>query len=143
MAEFFGILASLTGLISLGTKLSAQISQFAESFRSTPQNARDLVYELQELCSILDRLWKAFSGRQPRENDPLLNLRDVLDSCGGRFGELEKFANAHMVREGDRAFSRQMRRWKWVLREKEVAALRNLLEEYKATLAITLLLSTE
>lgn len=143
MAELFALLTSLTRLISTGTNFSTQLSQFIDGFRSPPQNAQALAHELQELCSVLDRLWRIFSSRQPRENDPLVNLQNVLDSCDERFGELKKFAKAHVVQEGDRAISRQLKRWKWSFQEKEVAALKHQLEMYKATLSIALVLSTQ
>lgn len=142
MAEFFGILASIISLVSTSTKLSTQLSQFIDGFRSAPRDSQSLARELQELCSTLDRLWRIFSSTVPRENSPLLDLRDVLASCGQRLEELEKLVEPLAVRKSDGMIARKLKKWKWNFQEKEVVALRNQLEIHKATLGVTLLLST-
>lgn len=143
MAEFFGTLAAITGLISTGTKLSTQLSEFIDGFHSAPRDSQNLARELHELCSTLDRLWQSLSGGAPRENGPFLELRDVLGSCGDKFEEMEMFVNTYMVREDDGMMARKIKKWKWGFREKEVVALRNQLEAHKATLGVTLLLATQ
>lgn len=80
----------------------------------------------------------------PRDNSPLLlELRDVLGSCGDRFEEVEKLVGTYMVREDDGIMTRRIKKWKWGFREKEVVALRIQLEVHNATLGVTLLLATQ
>lgn len=144
MAEFFGILAAIAGLISTSTKLSTQLSQFIDGFRSAPRDSQTLAREIHELCSTLDRLWRSLSGGTPREeNSPYSELRDVLGSCGDRFEEMEILVRTYMVRENDGLMARKIKKWKWGFREKEVVALSNQLEAHNATLGVALLLATQ
>lgn len=143
MTEFFGILAAIAGLISTSTKLSTQLSQFIDGFRSAPRDSQTLAREIHELCSTLDRLWRSLSGGTPRENGPYSGLRDVLGSCGDRFEEMEILVRTYMVRESDGLMARKLKKWKWSFREKDVVALRNQLEAHNSTLGVALLLATQ
>lgn len=142
MAEFFGILAAIAGLISTSTKLSTQLSQFIDGFHSAPRDSQTLAREIHELCSTLDRLWQSFSDGTPRENGSYSELRDVLGSCGDRFEEVEILVRTYMVRENDGLMARKIKKWKWGFREKEVVALKNQLEAHNAALGVALLLAT-
>lgn len=142
MADLLSIVASITGLVATGTSLTTQVYQFIDSIRSASNDLQNLARELKELCSILQKLEKNFSNGV-RHQELWVNLKDVLGSCMTKFLQLESLIKAHQIKTKDGWISRQWKRGKWVLRDKEVKSLRTQLEVHKATLKITLLLSTQ
>lgn len=57
--------------------------------------------------------------------------------------QLQKLVTEHSAKRRDGIWSRSLKKWGWVLREKEVEGLVTQLEVHKATLGITLLMATQ
>lgn len=142
MADPLSLVSAIVGLTAVGTKIFNQLYQFIDSFRSAPSNIVSLARELEELCSILTRLESTLNNGV-RHEVLWLGLRDVLESCVKRFSQLEALVKVYGIRPGDRKIYWQWKKWRWTFQEKEVAGLRVQLEAHKATLNITLLLSTQ
>jgi hypothetical protein len=142
MADPLAIVASISSVAAVGTEALAQLYQFTRGIRYASDNIQNLVRELQNLCSVLNKLEKNF-GTGVRHQELWLDLKEVLLSCKNLFLRLRGIVKAHKIKRDDGWLLRQWKRGKWTLQEREVTNLRSQLEAHKATLKITLLLSAQ
>lgn len=145
MADGLSIASSIAGIIALGSQVSIQLYQFIENVKSASSDVRDLVHEVTGLCSVLKQLRATFTKNGGLHNHQGLSvdLRNVLISCEAKLEQLHVLVKAHEVQRGARYLSKKWKVWSWALQEREVRLLRAQLEAHKATLTITLLLSTQ
>lgn len=142
MPDPLSIVVSISGVAAVGTEALAQLYLFIRGIRYASDNIQNLARELQDLCTVLEKLEKNFNTGV-RHKELWLDLKEVLHSCKNLFLRLRGIVKAHRIKRDDGWFLRQWKRGKWTLQEKEVTYLRSQLEAHKATLKITLLLSAQ
>lgn len=141
MADPISIIASISGIISIGTSLSIQLYQFIDNLQSAPSDIRELAQELNSLCSILAQIQKIISKNNGLPHQEVsVDLQDVLKSCRAKLVQLQMVVKAHEIRGGATFLSKRWKAWSWTLQEKEVTVLKTQLMAHKQTLGVTLVL---
>ncbi|KAH8150892.1 uncharacterized protein LAJ45_05074 [Morchella importuna] len=142
MTDPLSLESSLSSLITVGTRISHQLTEFlTTSTPDSPNEIAALLHELSELCSILLQLKAAHT----RGNAELggVEFRNVLASCMDKFVQLRMLVNAYGVGKSDETWCKKWRCWNRIFEGEEVVALRVQLEAHKITLKVSLVLTND
>lgn len=141
MADPLSVVASLGGLIMIGTRVSFVVSSFIESINSVPAQLKILSIELSTLVRVLTDLHSILhTSSEILDSVPGLTeseLSTVVSGCLAILVELQGLVHKYTSMT-DGKLARTWKQFQWFQKEKEIDALIKGLEMYKLTLTLTL-----
>ena len=135
------VAASLVGLLGAATKVSSILRSVVKSAKAAPKVAQNALAEVTDITVCLNQLQtfvlNTQTTRQPEGSRILVDqLLVILSDCVLIFSELEQTLNSLEIEEPWQAYHAI----KWMLREKDIAAILTRLQSSKASL--TLIMTT-
>ena len=132
MAEVIGITSAVLGILGAVVKLSTEIPKFVSDIKQSSEDMMAVGRELEAICVPLSQL------KQTKLNLPIelqTSLLDVLKGCQNEVDGLSK-----QLQLSQAGYGKALR---WILAGKgEITTRRVSLESHKATLNLTLTLSS-
>lgn len=131
------VAASLVGLLGAAAKVSSILNSVIKGARTAPKLARNALIEVTDITVCLNQLQTILLRTQTtHQSQESLILVDqvlvILSDCVLIFSELEQTLDPLRIEEPWQAH----RAVKWMLREKDVAAILTRLQSSKASLSL-------
>lgn len=131
------VAASLVGLLGAAAKVSSILNSVIKSARTAPTLARNALIEVTDITVCLNQLQtfllRTQTTHQSQESLVLVDqVLVILSDCVLIFSELEQTLHPLRIEEPWQAH----RAVKWMLREKDVAAILTRLQSSKASLSL-------
>lgn len=150
MAEVFGIVGSIVGIATAGTKLTTSLYNFYETVSTADKAIKDIATEVSLTSSVLYQLSKSLEQDvQVRlcSDQALDTAKRVVEECSAVFGEIEielKKAMKTVKRSpnpstGQKIIIATKERLRWPFLQPKMELLRTNLDRLKATLSLMLL----
>lgn len=128
------VAASLVGLLGAAAKVSSILNSVIKSARTAPTLARNALIEVTDITVCLNQLQTFLLRTQTthQSQESLVQVLVILSDCVLIFSELEQTLHPLRIEEPWQAH----RAVKWMLREKDVAAILTRLQSSKASLSL-------
>ncbi|KAI4162786.1 MAG: hypothetical protein LQ342_003503 [Letrouitia transgressa] len=138
MSDPLSIAAGVVGILTAATQISTVLIKFIRANKEAPQQARNIITELNETNLILSSL-QAFLLGSKSANESMTsllkveNVVTVVSGCVLTFSELEKLVDDLKVEDPD-----VLDRMKWARKETIITGLIQRLQNHKASLSLIL-----
>jgi hypothetical protein len=140
MGDPLSVLASIGGLIAIGTSLVTGLTTTISKARSAPASIQALSKELKTLCTALSNLETVFKLPDVLRNPlfPVDILSELLENIMADFVAVQKEVGSYTARPEAGALQQVWRQFRWGFREGDVRELRDDIAAYKATIVMTI-----
>ncbi|KAH0603938.1 uncharacterized protein H6S33_006969 [Morchella sextelata] len=140
MGDPLSVLASIGGLIAIGTSLVTGLTTTISKARSAPASIQALSKELKTLCTALSNLETVFKLPDVLRNPlfPVDILSELLENIMADFVAVQKEVGSYTARPEAGALQQVWRQFRWSFREGDVRELRDDIAAYKATIVMTI-----
>lgn len=135
------IAASIAGLLTIAGATAAKLESLFNDFRSRPATLVAISQEISALCLVLGQLESQLHGPNSTGSGTKRNektLLAVLDLCMRTFRQIDAQISELQSRFQKGSLSKAFAFISYPSRMKEISALRDDLEKFKATLLIAL-----
>ncbi|KAI9770642.1 MAG: hypothetical protein M1839_003091 [Geoglossum umbratile] len=137
-----GLAASLVPLVEAGTKVIARLHEFRSAATGMPGAFRDIMIQLPLIMDIVSQIGKGCEdGTLVVEAQHKLSL--VVRGCCNQIDALDVLIVQMLPASTDSKFRRARKVLVSLLREREVAKIQSVLEEYKSTLMLYTAMATQ
>jgi hypothetical protein len=137
-----GLAASIVTLVEAGTKVIARLHEFRSAATGMPGAFRDITIQLPLIMDIVSQIGKGCEdGSLAVEAQPKLSL--VVGGCCKQIEALDVLIVKMLPASTDSSFRRARKALVSLRREKEVAKIQSVLEEYKSTLMLYTAMATQ
>lgn len=138
MADPLSIAAGVIGILTAAAQVSHLLIDFTKNSKDTPQTARTVLTEVNEISGTLSYLQSFLLGNETldRSRTQLLQVDQVVTVVSGcvlTFSELEKLLDT--LKTDDMGIRDCVR---WVKKEKTIGSLVQRLQNHKASLSLVL-----
>ncbi|KAL9044155.1 MAG: hypothetical protein Q9214_002686 [Letrouitia sp. 1 TL-2023] len=138
MSDPLSIAAGVVGILTAATQISAVLIKFIRANKEAPQQARNIITELNETNVILSSLQAFLLGSKCANESmtSLIKVEDVVTVVSGcvlTFSELEKLVDDLKVKDPD-----VLDRMKWARKETTITGIIQRLQNHKASLSLIL-----
>lgn len=135
MADPLSIIASITGLVALGVKVSNGLAQIISEAKAVDALLTELTNDLLVLCTILAEV-EAISTWRESAGDHLLPA--ALERCDRTLKDLQAIIEIFQKSVARGGLQKRWLQATWASKQKQIASISARISEHKSTLTLAL-----